>query len=88
MDAVVIGGFEPFNEGGVEAVAHGGVDEDGAEADADGGEFLGGVVGAVVHIDGLGHAAFVEGGLEGVDEAGGVVGRVKGRGGRRGRRRR
>ena len=54
------------------------MDEDGAEADADGGEFLGGVVGAVVHIDGLGHAAFVEGGLEGVDEAGGVVGRVKG----------
>ena len=58
--------------------AHGGVAEDGAEADADGGEFFRGVVGAVVHIDGLGYAAFVKGGLEGVDEAGGVVGFVKG----------
>ena len=59
-------------------VSHRGVDEHGAEAGADEGEFLGGVVGAVVHIDGFGQAALVEGGLEAVDEVGGVVGVVEG----------
>jgi hypothetical protein len=59
-------------------VSHRSVDEHGAEALADEGELLGGVVGAVVHIHGFGQAALVEGGLEAVDEVGGVVGVVEG----------
>ncbi len=54
------------------------VDEDGAEPGANEAEFLGGVVGAVIDIDGFGDAAFVEGGLEAVDEVDGVVGRIEG----------
>ena len=59
------------------SIAHGCVDEDGAEARADEAEFFGGVVGAVVDVDGFGQAAFVEGGLEAFEEARGVVCRVK-----------
>ena len=50
------------------------MDEDGAKAIADLGEFFGGVVGAVVGVDGFGDAAFVEGVLEAFDEVFGVVG--------------
>ena len=60
-----------FSLGGT--VAHGRVDEHGAEAGADGGELGGGVVRAVVDIHGLGHAALVEGGLEAMEEEQGVV---------------
>ena len=67
------GAEEAFDFSFCGAVAHGGVDENGAEADADLMEFLGGVVGAVVGVDGLGNAAFVEGVLEAFDEVFGVV---------------
>jgi len=60
-----------FSFGG--SVTHGGVDEDGAEAGADLVEFFGGVVGAVVGVDGFGNASFVEGVLEALDEVFGVV---------------
>jgi hypothetical protein len=60
------------------AVSHRSVDEHGADARADEGELLGNVVGAVVHIHGFGQAAFVEGGLEAVDEVGCVVGVIEG----------
>jgi len=49
------------------------VDENGAEASADLGELFGGVVGAVISVDGFGDASFVEGVLEAFDEVFGVV---------------
>ena len=54
------------------------VDQHGAEASADYGEFLGGIVGSVVHINGLGDAALVECSLETIDEISGVVCVIKG----------
>ena len=50
----------------------------GCQTDADHGELLRAVVRAVVHINRLGDAALVEGGLEAVDEVGGFVSRVEG----------
>lgn len=61
-----------FSFGGT--IADGGVDEDGAEAGADLAELFGGVVGAVIGVDGLWDASFVEGVLEALDEVLGVVG--------------
>ena len=54
------------------------VNQHRAEPGADDGELIGGIVGAVVHVDGLGDAALVERGLEAVDEVGGVVGVIEG----------
>src|SRR5687767_6400396 len=50
------------------SIAHGSVMEEAAEAGADLDDFLGGVDGAVVHVEGLRKAAFVEGGAESFDE--------------------
>ena len=50
------------------------MDEDGTEAGADLVEFFGRVIGAVVGVDGLRDAAFVEGVLEALNEMLGVVG--------------
>lgn len=61
-----------FSFGG--SIADGGVDEDGAETGADLVELFGGVVGAVIGIDGFWDAAFEEGVLETLDEVLGVVG--------------
>lgn len=84
-DVVEVAGEELVAEGAEEAfdfalggsVAHGGVDEDSAESGADLAELFGGVVGAVVGVDGLGDASFVEGVLEAIDEVFGVVGVVE-----------
>ncbi len=54
------------------------VDQHGAEAGANDAELLGAIVRTVVHIDRLGQAALVEGGLEAVDEVGSVIRGVKG----------
>jgi len=67
------GAEEAFDFSFCGAVAYGCVDENGAEAGADLMEFFGGVVGAVVGVDGLGDATFVEGALEALDEVLGVV---------------
>jgi hypothetical protein len=56
------------------AVAHGGVAEQGADAGADLVDLRGGVDGAVVHVEGLGEAAFVEGAAQAGDEVFGVLG--------------
>lgn len=74
---VTNGAEEAFDFSFGSAIAHGGVDEDGAEASADLGELFGGVVGAVVGVDGFGDAAFVEGALEAIDEVFAVVGVVE-----------
>jgi len=60
-----------FSFGG--SVSHWGVDKNGAESLADVAELFGGVVGAVVGVDGFGDAAFVEGVLEAEDEGLGIV---------------
>jgi len=77
---------ELFSDGAEEAfdfafggtISNGCVEEDDAEAGADEAEFFGGVVGAVIDVDGFGDAAFVDGGLEAVEEVGGVVGLIEG----------
>ena len=50
------------------AIPHRRVVEQAADAGADLDDFLGGVNGAVVHVERVRHAAFVEGGAEGFDE--------------------
>lgn len=77
-ELVTHGAEEPFDFAFCGAVSDGGVDEEGAEAGADEAEFFGGVVGAVVDVYGFGDAAFVEGGLEAVDEVCGVVRGIEG----------
>ena len=76
MDGAQIAHEELLTDGAKEAfdftlggtVADGGVDENSAEADANLSELGGGVVGAVIDVNGFRHAAFVECGLEAVDE--------------------
>lgn len=80
-DVVEILGEELIAHGAKEAfdfafggsIAHGGVDEDGAEAGANLGELFGRIVGAVIGVDGFGDAPFEEGVLEATDEVEGVV---------------
>ena len=67
-------------------VSHRRVDEHGAEAHADGGELGRRVVRAVVDINGLGHAALVDGGLEAIDEVGRAIVGVEGAVGHHARR--
>lgn len=59
------------------SVAHGGVEENGAEAGADLSKLFGFIVASVVGVDGFGDAPFIEGELEAVDEVFGVVGGVE-----------
>ena len=63
---------EPFDFSLGGGIADGGVAEDAADAGADKGDLLGGVDGAVVHEELFGHAAFVEGGADGLHERVGV----------------
>lgn len=59
-------------------VSNGCVEQDDAETCGNEAEFFGGVVGAVIDVDGFGDAAFVDGGLEAVEKVLGVVGRIEG----------
>ena len=80
-DVVEISGEELVADGAEEAfdfalccsVAHGSMDEDGAESGADLGELFGRIVRAVVGVNSFGDAAFEEGVLETTDEVEGVV---------------
>lgn len=53
------------------------MDEHGAEPRTDETELFGGVVGAVIDIDGFRDAAFVEGGLEAIKEVGCIISGVE-----------
>ncbi|MFM1945066.1 MAG: hypothetical protein RI897_4048 [Verrucomicrobiota bacterium] len=67
-ELVADGAEEAFDFSLGRAVAHGGVMEQAADAGADLDDFFGGVDGAVIDVEGLGNATFVEGGAKGLDE--------------------
>lgn len=72
-ELVADGAEEAFDFALCSSVAHGSMDENGAESAADLGELFGGVVRSVVGVNSFGDAAFEEGILETTDEVEGVV---------------